>query len=242
MGSTGSVDQFTRPAVASGKTSLIAGPGLSIATAGISASFTVLSKDMYGNMRDSCADIMYVRMLPDAPTCTLGDYPWDWANDANTWTTGAAGDFFTCSGKGKINLDTLDVTTMTDNVANDDNHLAIGTEDTVGVQKAVPLDTDTASTSCTKDMFTGNRHPFTYVQTRAGSATLYASEVPGGLGSSYAASVTPKPCTMSPTPCTTLPRPNLTPRSHNLNRKPYAPNHFQPPTLNAKRCTRSARG
>ncbi|KAJ1480363.1 hypothetical protein T484DRAFT_2806000 [Baffinella frigidus] len=38
-------------------------------------------------------------------------------------------------------------------------------------------------------MFTGNRHPFTYVQTRAGSATLYASEVPGGVGSSYAATV-----------------------------------------------------
>jgi len=180
--SSGSVDQYTLPAVASGKTSVINGPGLSIATAGISASFTVMSKDMYGNLRDSCADVMYVRMLPDAPTCTLGGYPYNWFTDL-------AGDFFTCTSQGKIGLDTVDVSTMTDNVANDNNHAVIGTTDTVGFQKAVPLDTSTLSAACTKDMFTGNRHPFTYVQTRAGSATLYASEVPGGVGSSYAATV-----------------------------------------------------
>ena len=177
---SGSVNLFALPAVASGKSSLMQGPGLSIATAGISASFTVLSKDMYGNLRDSCADIMYVRMLPDAPTCTLGDYPYNWAADA-------AGDAFSCTSQGKIQLATTDATVMTDNVNNDNNHAAIGTADTVGVQKAVPLDTAAASASCTKDRFTGNRHPFTYVQTRAGSATLYASEVPGGVGSSYAA-------------------------------------------------------
>ena len=33
--------------------------------------------------------------------------------------------------QGKINLDTVDVTTMTDNINNDLNHLAIGTADTV---------------------------------------------------------------------------------------------------------------
>ena len=40
---------------------------------------------------------------------------------------------------------------------------------------------------CTSDRFTGNKHPFTYVQTRAGSSTLYVFETPGGIGSSHAA-------------------------------------------------------
>jgi len=53
------------PTVVCAATSDMRGPGLSIATAGISASFTVWSKDMYGNLRDDTHDVLHARMFPD---------------------------------------------------------------------------------------------------------------------------------------------------------------------------------
>mmetsp|Transcript_34887 Transcript_34887/g.82189 ORF Transcript_34887/g.82189 Transcript_34887/m.82189 type:complete len:5981 (-) Transcript_34887:63-18005(-) len=186
--SSGTFELATRPSVISGSVSGIYGPGLSIATAGIPASFTVLSKDMYGNLRDSCADLMYVRMVPDPPTCTLGDYPYDWSASSGA---GGAGNFFSCTSVGKIQLQTTDTNAMTDQLTNDNNHGVLGTYNAYGFLKAIPADTGDSwsdvSTACTRAEFTGNKHPFSYVQTRAGSHTLYASETPGGIGQTYAA-------------------------------------------------------
>jgi hypothetical protein len=103
------------PTVVSSTVSTISGPGLSIATAGIAASFNVMSKDMYGNLRDDCNDMMFVRMVPDAPTCPVNVYPYDWANDA-------AGTFYTCTSVGKIRLVTSDATSMTNELTTSTNH------------------------------------------------------------------------------------------------------------------------
>jgi hypothetical protein len=182
----GALNQYTLPSVISASVSTIHGPGLSIATAGIPASFTVLAKDMYGNLRDACADIMYARMVPDAPTCTLGSYPYNWMQSE-------AGSFLSCSGVGKIFLKSTDPQVMTDQINNNDNHAFIGDYTAFGMTKAVPKNTGTSwsdvSTTCTRDKFTGNKHPFTYIQTRASSHTLYVSEVTGGLGKSYKTAV-----------------------------------------------------
>jgi len=53
------------PTVVCATTSDIRGSGLSIATAGIPASFTVWTKDMYGNLRDDTHDLLFARMFPD---------------------------------------------------------------------------------------------------------------------------------------------------------------------------------
>jgi hypothetical protein len=178
----GSINQFTLPTVISASVSTIHGPGLSIATAGIPASFTVLAKDMYGNLRDACADVMYARMVPDAPNCVLGSYPYNWKN-------AQAGTFFSCSGVGKIATASTDDSAMTDQKTDNNNHGKIGTDNTFGMVKDIPKNTGTGWTdianTCTRDRFTGNKHPFAYVQTRATSHTLYVSEVPGGLATSY---------------------------------------------------------
>lgn len=63
----GSNRLYVLPTVVCASSSAIAGPGLSIATAGISASFTVWSKDMYGNLRDDALDFFQARIVPDAP-------------------------------------------------------------------------------------------------------------------------------------------------------------------------------
>jgi len=188
----GSVNQYTLPTVISASVSTIHGPGLSIATAGIPASFTVLAKDMYGNLLDACADVMYARMVPDAPACELGSYPYNW-KDA------AVGDFWSCSSVGKIALETTDANTMTDQTGTNTNHnpipsnLATAYATVVGMTKDTPKDTGTSwtdlATTCTKERFTGNKHPFNYVQTRATSHTLYVSETPGGLAASYQTAV-----------------------------------------------------
>uniref|UniRef100_A0A7S0EWB6 PA14 domain-containing protein n=1 Tax=Hanusia phi TaxID=3032 RepID=A0A7S0EWB6_9CRYP len=56
---------FVHPTVVCATTSAVAGAGLTIATAGVRASFSVWSKDMYGNLRDDTNDILVARMFPD---------------------------------------------------------------------------------------------------------------------------------------------------------------------------------
>ena len=131
--------------VVSGTVSTIAGPGLSIATAGIPASFTVMAMDMYGNLRDDCNDLLFVRMIPDPPSCPVNDYPYDWTNGAN----GAPGTFFTCTSVGKIHLTTTDATSMTDELTTSTNHGVIypnlGLSSTYyGFTSLVPLDNTTS--------------------------------------------------------------------------------------------------
>uniref|UniRef100_A0A7S4KLE9 PA14 domain-containing protein n=1 Tax=Guillardia theta TaxID=55529 RepID=A0A7S4KLE9_GUITH len=180
----GEVPLDTLPTLISATASTINGTGLSLATAGVTASFTVIAKDMYGNVRDSCADILFARMYPDPPTCLQGQYPYDWA----TWSMGT---FFTCTSIGKISLATTDTSLMTNQINTNTNAGPIGTNGSYGFYMPVPSNTGSSwsdvSSVCTSDRFTGNKHPFTYVQTRAGSSTLYVSETPGGIGSSYAA-------------------------------------------------------
>jgi hypothetical protein len=101
--------------VVSAATSIVLGPGLSIGTAGVASSFTIFAKDMYGNLRDDCNDILLVRMIPDEPGCSVNNYPFDWASNQN-------GTFFTCSSVGKIRLDTSDATSMTDEISTTTNH------------------------------------------------------------------------------------------------------------------------
>ena len=60
------------PTVVCATASDIRGAGLSIATAGVSASFTVWSKDMYGNLRDDTNDMLVARMFPDDATAETG--------------------------------------------------------------------------------------------------------------------------------------------------------------------------
>jgi len=170
--------------VVSGTVSSIQGAGLSIATAGIPASFTIVSKDMYGNTRDQCNDIMFARMVPDAAACGSvgpGSYDYDWSI-----STPASGTTFSCSKQGKVALLTTDTSTMMTEIAGgtDDNHGVIGSS-LVAQTMSKPVPLDTAGTSCTRLSNTGNKHPFAYIQTRAGSHTLYASEVPGGRATSY---------------------------------------------------------
>ena len=172
--------------VVSGTVSSIQGAGLSIATAGIPASFTVVSRDMYGNVRDQCNDILFARMVPDAVACGSvgpGAYDYDWSI-----STPAAGNAFSCSKPGKVALLTTDTSTMMTELAGgtDANHGAIGSP-LVAQTMSKPVPLDAAGTSCTRLSNTGNRHPFAYIQTRAGSHTLYASEVPGGRATSYLA-------------------------------------------------------
>ena len=126
------------PSVVSGTASTIAGQGLSIATAGIVASFTVMAMDMYGNLRDDCNDMMFVRMIPDPPNCPVNNYPYDWSN-------AALGTFFTCTSPGKIRLVTTDATSMTDELTTNTNHgviypsLGLSTS-YYGFTKLIPLD------------------------------------------------------------------------------------------------------
>ena len=173
--------------VVSGTVSAVDGAGLSIATAGIPASFTVVSRDMYGNTRDQCNDILFARMVPDGAPCGLvgpGSFDYDWKN-------GAAGNAFSCSKRGKMALLTTDASTMMTEVAGgtDDNHGAIGGSPLVAQTFGKPAPLDTDGTSCTRLSNTGNLHPFAYIQTRAGSHTLLVSEIPGGRATSYLAAV-----------------------------------------------------
>eukprot|EP00960_Hanusia_phi_P062334 765116-Hanusia_phi.AAC.3 len=182
----GEVPLDTLPTLISATVSTINGSGLSLATAGITASFTVIAKDMYGNVRDSCADILFARMYPDPPTCLPGQYPYD-------WTTMSMGTFFSCTSIGKQVLATTDTNLMTNQISTNTNAGPIGTNGSRGFYMPIPSNTGSSwsdvSSTCTFDRFTGNKHPFTYVQTRAGSSTLYVSETPGGIGASYANAV-----------------------------------------------------
>jgi len=184
--SGGDLQISSLPAIVSGTVSKITGPGLSIATAGIRASFTVMSMDMYGNLRDNCNDMMFVRMFPDPPPCPVGNFPYDWSGNSGNGTLGT---FLTCSSVGKIRLQTVDSTSMMDEVTTNTNHgniyPTLGLSSTYyGLTKVVPLD-NTTGQACTNTRYSGNINPFVYVQTRAGSHTLYASELPGGRGKSY---------------------------------------------------------
>lgn len=185
--SSGDKDIDVVASVVSGTVSTAKGAGLSIATAGIPASFTVVSRDMYGNTRDQCNDIVFARMVPDEAPCGLvgpGTYDYDWSP-----AVPASGSAFSCSKRGKMALLTTDASTMMTEVAGgtDDNHAAIPAGGIAAQTFVKPVPLNSAGTSCTRLSNTGNMHPFAYIQTRAGSHTLVVSEVPGGRGTSYLA-------------------------------------------------------
>ena len=68
----GSLQLSVLPTVISASTSLIMGQGLTVSTAGVSASFTVWSRDMYGNLRDFPTDMIVTRMVPDTAETDSG--------------------------------------------------------------------------------------------------------------------------------------------------------------------------
>ena len=97
--------------------------------------------DMYGNLRDNCNDMMFVRMFPDPPPCPVGNFPYD-------WSSGADGNLFTCSSVGKIRLQTVDSTSMMDEVTTNTNHgniyPTLGLSSTYyGLTKVIPRDNTT---------------------------------------------------------------------------------------------------
>ena len=68
----GSLQLSVLPTVICAAASLIRGPGLTLATAGVSASFTVWNRDMYGNLRDFPTDMLITRMVPDTAETDSG--------------------------------------------------------------------------------------------------------------------------------------------------------------------------